>query len=112
MEKLVNLTPHEVMIFHIDGHRYTIPPSGEVARVRSEYEPCDNVEIFSTVKCIYGRVSGLPAPENGTYYIVSGLVLNVLGNTRPDCIAPDTGPAAVRDEHGNVIGVRRFLRGG
>jgi len=110
--KLVNLTPHEVMVFHSDGERYIIPPSGQIARARSEFIPDEPVSIFDSVRCEYGRVTGLPESEEGIIFIVSGLVLNVLAGSRPDCVAPDTGPSAVRDEQGNIVGVRRFLKGG
>jgi hypothetical protein len=110
--RILNLTAHDILVFHSDGEQYVIPPSGVVARARSEHIPGDPLDIFDTVRCEYGKIAGLPDPEKGTYLIVSGLVLNVLNGSRPDCLAPDTGQTAIRDDNGNIIAVRRFLRGG
>jgi len=44
------------------------------------------------------------------YYIVSSLVAQAVKG-RNDVVSPDTSPAsAVRDENGNIIGVKRFQR--
>jgi hypothetical protein len=109
--KLVNLTAHEITLF-VNGSTYRLPPSGTVARCRSSYHACGRIDgLFDVVRCVFGRVAGLPQPKENTYYVVSGLVLGVLRGTRDDVLAPDTGPTAIRDEFGNVVGVRRFLRG-
>jgi hypothetical protein len=43
------------------------------------------------------------------YLIVSGMVLDALAGGRPDVVAPDTGPDAVRDEKGHIVAVLGFV---
>ena len=53
---------------------------------------------------VFGQVEGLPAPQPGVYYIVSGLVLSAASD-RPDLLAPGQ---PVRDEAGRVIGCKAW----
>ncbi len=52
-------------------------------------------------------VGGLPAPQEGTFYIVPQPVAHA--SNRPDLVTPDTGPGAIRDENGAVYAVRRLF---
>lgn len=117
--KLVNLTPHQIVI-DIDGNRVTIPSTGNcrVAVKQTKEEPLSfhvlNGEGKEEYTCpifknIFGEVEGLPAPEAGIVYIVSLIVLNALGY-RADVVAPDTGPSAIR-ESGQIVAVKQFIRG-
>jgi hypothetical protein len=105
MTKLVNLTPHEVRIIGVNGE-ITIPPSGQVARVSVTQETVGVVVVEGVEvplkRTKYGEVMGVPEPEEGTYYIVSQLVLAAAD--RDDLVAPDTANA-VRDENGQIVGV-------
>ena len=57
----------------------------------------------------YGEVTGLPAPQEGIYYLVSSIVADALrGSGRTDILVPDSGPDAVR-ENGQILAVRRVL---
>ena len=133
----VNLTPHAIVF--IDGREElsdTYPPSGDVARVkeldrsalyctRLDYDVAAHPspggsEALRSHGCLkwalepypnYGPVEGLPEPEEGVFYIVSGLVLQHCRG-RADVVAPATGPShgAVRDDEGRIKGVTRFLR--
>lgn len=107
----VNLTPHEVVLFRGDEVVMRIPPSGKIARVGVKQEQIGEVAGVPVVKNVYGDVEGLPAPRPNTFYIVSSIVLSRVEG-RDDVVAPDTGPTAVRDEAGRIIGVRRFVKGG
>lgn len=42
-------------------------------------------------------------------YIVSSMVRDALGQSRPDVFAPDTGPTAIRNEKGQVEAVTRLI---
>jgi hypothetical protein len=55
-----------------------------------------------------GQVSGLPEAQPDTIYIVSGMVLAAMNGSRPDVVAPDTGPDAIR-ENGQIVAVRGFV---
>lgn len=108
----VNLTPHAITIDGIG----TIPPSGQTVRVgtiRTAMTGCAGVRI--TLQNL-GQVEGLPAPKDGTVYIVSGMVLDAMKrqgesvSTRAglDVFAPDTGPDAIR-ENGQIVAVRGLV---
>jgi len=108
---LVNLTPHEIKIVGEDGKtRLVIPPSGSVARVKAEQTIVGFVNGIPVVRTTFGDVEGLPEPQPNTLYIVSSLVAQAC-SSRDDVVAPDTSPqGVVRDEKGQIIGVRRFQR--
>jgi hypothetical protein len=110
--KLVNLTPHEIVVYQGDNVVLRIPPSGRVARVVAKEEIVGVVNGVPLVRTVYGEIQGLPDPQPGTIYIVSLLVLQALQGRRNDVVAPNTGPTplgAVRDAQGRIIGVRSFV---
>lgn len=98
-EKFINLTPHAVSVLS-NGEWVKIPSTG-LARVASVVE---DVRIFAGVRIVktrYGEVTGLPEPEEGVLYIVSGMVLSALAGSRSDVVGPTLYN---RDENGQVIG--------
>lgn len=103
MKRIINLTPHPINMKTVDGENVTIEPSGMVARVSETRVECQ--PINGTVPVTYitydSGISGLPEPEEGTIYVVSSLVLQVVGSRRADVFAP--GPA-IRDDAGRVVG--------
>ena len=103
--KLINLTPHAVPIRGGDGECWSLPPSGQVARVSTTPQSVDTVEMEdgTTVPIIrqaYGPVVGLPAPTPGTRYIVSAVVRAAL-SVRYDLVSPED---LVRDDAGKIVG--------
>lgn len=101
--EIVNLTPHELNIRVRDASQIiSVPPSGTVARCTEEREelpsPLPNIRV-TRVK--YGTVTGLPDPEPGKVFVVSAIVLNALGGTRPDVFCPGPG---IRDAEGRIVG--------
>ena len=95
--RIVNLTPHTVRLN--TGEEF--PPSGTVCRVSAGYSAFDWRGVCSAT---FGEVTGLPAPEAGTLYVVSGMVAAAVRG-RPDVVAPATGhPACVR-VGGQVVSV-------
>lgn len=104
MKKLVNLTPHAIKLN--DGTE--VPPSGTVARIASSYSEFNSDRVAEVV---FGEPVGLPEPEEGTLFIVSGLLASALKGVRSDLVSPATGhPAAVRDESGRIQSVPGFVR--
>ena len=82
------------------------PPSGNVARVSSTHSQFDENGIASLS---FGEVQGLPAPEEGVFYIVSALVAQAA--KRADVVSPATGhPDVVRDQKGQIQSVPGFVR--
>jgi len=101
--KLVNLTPHAINII-VGGETISIPPSGVVARVNTSEEDCgflmnDGVEIPIVQTHFDGEPEGIPAEEDGVFYLVSRLVFEA--SCRSDLLAP--GPL-VRNDKGQPIG--------
>ena len=101
-----NLTPHPIAIELADGQRVTFAPAGAPARVSTSQEEVGQVAGIPLRRTAWGEVQGLPAPEEGTIYIVSALVADRA--RRPDVVSPDTGPTAIR-EGGQVVAVRAFV---
>ena len=108
VEKIVNLTKHNIVLRGEDGQDTVVPPSGTVARVAQEPGEryyLEGVPVPIQAPAKIGEVQGLPDPEPGTIYIVSGQVLREA--SRPDVFAPGTGPkdGAIRDEKGRIVAV-------
>lgn len=117
--RIRNLTPHEVNVYSESGDILLGSYKSEgVARVavttipmRPILEDNESGSLFiPVVERHWGKVEGLPEPEEGVVNLVSSLVLAQVTN-RTDCYSPDTGPDSVlRDEKGRIIGVRRLTR--
>jgi len=138
--RLINLTPHDVVIITDKGKEIKIPPSGFIARITTRQEVTEYLSIddpeeiveIPVVKTEFSEIHGVPlACENckrydecewykekmichvqkpEEYYIVSTLVAIALSG-RKDILAPDTSPnGVVRDKYGNIKGVKRFQR--
>ncbi len=118
--RLVNLTPHVIRIALSDDSFVSFEASGQVARVSSKEvgagELSVNAEgLFSRFPLVeiplskveYGAVEGLPYPEEGVGYIVSGVVA-ALAPERDDVFAPNTSSTAIRKD-GQVFAVRSLI---
>jgi hypothetical protein len=112
--KVVNLTPHDIVLRCIDGSDMTIERSGTVARVSTVpgtemvVLPIGNgVQRFWHTS--YKDVEGLPPPAENTIYIVSAMVADRV--SRVDVYAPGTGPddGCIRNEKGHVVAVTRLI---
>ena len=116
--RLVNLTPHKVVVRTENGD-VVYEPSGQVARVSTSeqylMEVPDSKGNYVGVylyEQTFGDIEGLPEPEEGVLYIVSLPVREAAKEKgRTDVISPDTSPAGViRDEQGRIVAVKRFVR--
>ena len=116
--KIVNLTPHAIKLapsVDAPASEWTVvQPSGDVARVSTTPGAEHAVEGIP-VPCYsapsYGPVEGLPAPQKGTLFIVSGFVAQRLeGQGRADVYSPGTGPRdnAIRCDKGRIAAVTRL----
>ena len=98
-----NLTPHTVRLN--DGQEF---PSVGVARVAASFSDFD---VDGCCRQVFGDVTGLPAPEAGTLFVVSGLVLSALAGSRTDVVAPATGhPDVVRNADKQIVSVPGWVR--
>ena len=104
--KIINLTPHDIVI--TDGP--TFPPSGTVARVSVQQVDVGDINGIPVKTQTFGDIVGLPAPQDGTVFIVSAIVLaaaKAVGRT--DVVAPDTSNA-VRNDQGHIVSVPGFIK--
>jgi hypothetical protein len=111
---LINATPHSITLVSRRGVEQDnrrqflaeaktveilreIPPSGILARVSMVNLPAGEIDGIAIESVIYGEIEGLPEPQEGVYYIVSGLVAAAAAKIgRVDCLAPG---ALVRDKN-------------
>ena len=117
---VINLTPHEVAIFHVDEaiawnsvkRWYDVitepklleifPPSGKVARCQQKEIFCDRIDGIPVLDTVYGEVENLPPPCKDTWYIVSRYVANAAREQgRTDLLVPTR---MIRAQDGNIIG--------
>lgn len=113
--KLINLTPHDVIVVADDGSEQTItyPRSGIVARAtetRTLGHPLLQDQSIGTLYVEYTGVEDLPDPEPGTGYIASVLTVFAArdaGRTTSDLYYPGD---LVRDIGGRVIGCRALYQ--
>jgi hypothetical protein len=113
---LINATPHSITLVSREGVEQDnrrqflaetveilreIPPSGILARVSMVNFPAGEIDGIAIESVTYGEIEGLPEPQEGVYYIVSGLAAAAAAKIgRVDCLAPG---ALVRDKKTGVI---------
>lgn len=111
---VVNLTPHAIVVRLASGEDVTFPASGTVARVSSTPGTLGEIGgLPVATPTVFGEVTDLPEPVEGTWLLVSGMVGSALaGKGRTDILVPGTGPndGAVRNEKGHIVAVTRLNR--
>ena len=105
--KIINLTPHPIVVEHMDGSRKTFHPSGEVARVELEDECIGHIDGIPVYRGKVKEITGIPGRQDGVVYIVSLFVLQHAN--RDDLIAPDTN-GAIRNKDGQIEAVRGWRK--
>jgi len=100
----INCTPHALTVEGLG----TLPASGILPRCATLRSVAPSLGGIRVTSQTMGEVTGLPGQAPDTVYIVSGMVLSALNGTRPDVVAPDTGPDAIR-ENGQIVAVRGFV---
>jgi hypothetical protein len=125
---VINLTPHKIVVRYWDddsGPRVSgitgprkgsekmavFPPSGTVARVEFEEDSAYGPHIIPTIQRRVKGISGIPAADGQTAYLVSSMVLDAVqaSGPRADVFAPDTGKTAIRNEAGQIAAVTRLV---
>jgi hypothetical protein len=115
MAKIINMTPHEVVLMRSSLEYQTFPSQG-VARLIEERIDAAELEDEKAIGCPistcsikYGRIENLPEPQEDVFYIVSALVGPIASQMgRHDCLSPDSGKAVRKD--GVIMGVPGFVR--
>ena len=113
-----NFTPHTIVVRLAAEDATFLPEKGEdgqpvPVRVNQTNNPLPPLEVgeldIPVSHPVYGGVTGLPEPEDGTVLVVSTMVADALRSSgRKDIYVPDSGPDAIR-ENGQIVAVRRLL---
>ena len=103
----INLTPHNIRLVREDGIEKNYPPSGKIARVDIQDQIAGALDGAPIRYGEVAGITGIPERKEDTVFIVSHFVLQ--NSQRHDLIAPDTNNA-VRDDKGNIIGVRGWRK--
>jgi hypothetical protein len=94
----VNLMPYPVYI-KVDGRPWLkVPPSGTVAQCAKNKNVVGKFEGVELVTSKFGNVYDLPAPIEGTLYIVSMTVRQAV--SRPDLASPSD---LIQDTDGTLV---------
>jgi hypothetical protein len=100
----LNYTSHAIDLI-LNDTTTTIQSSGLVRL--DEVDSGSSVHEGVTIrKTSLGQASGLPAPVDGVFIIVSMVVANALRGVRSDLVYPDV----LRDGAGKIIGCKGFIQ--
>jgi hypothetical protein len=104
---IINLTPHAINFVNAESQPLlTVPASGTIARLSAKTVTVGEFDGIPVTETQYGEIVGLPEPQEGTVYIVSGLVAGQCKH-RNDIFIPNE---LVRDSEGNIIGCKSLGR--
>ena len=107
--KILNLTPHNVVIV-IDEITNIVIPSDGIARVSETKTIAPSIDVdgitVETFVSAFGEVENLPPKEEGVMIIVSALVASA-AKGRDDLLVPGE---LVRDDGGNIVGCKSLRR--
>lgn len=109
MSKIVNLTPHDVVLVISEERSVTFPTySGvrPIPRVSARIVSDGDIDGYPLTRTEYGEVEDLPEPKEDTWYIVSAMVAGRCPD-RSDLLIPNE---AVRDDKGRIVGCRSLGR--
>lgn len=105
MKTIVNMTPHDVVMYGNDNRAFcTFPASGKLIRLSQKNEIVGDINGIPTIKVVFGEPKGLPEYNPDIVYIVSAFVKSALPD-RVDLVVPSD---PVRDPDGRIIGCRAF----
>src|SRR5262245_32010688 len=110
--KVVNLTGHPLRLGN-QAHNLRFHSSGRI-RLDTHYAETERIVVESEdgtitvplLKLLNGEDDAVPEPQEGTLYVVSGLVAGRV--KRPDIVAP----ARLHREEGRVLYARALLQYG
>lgn len=106
---IINLTPHAITL-RTDAQEQTFPASGNIARVpQATTSTGKTIAGFPVYTSAFGQVE-MPEPVEGTFFIVSAMVMTALNGTRGDVVAPRTDNTAIRNDAGHIVAVTGWLQ--
>lgn len=109
--RLLNLTPHSVVLRASDGTEAHLRPGGPVPRLPVQTTTVGEVQVADAtiplVRECFGPVDDLPEPSDDVLFVVSRMVVDAFPRRR-DLVCP-TG--LLRDDAGQVVGATALLVG-
>ena len=115
--KLINLTSRTIRVYDEEGVNVlyelpTSPPAISVDVTAEVLRTIGNSDVVPAVRHQFRLTNELPTEKKNTVYVVGWAVLQAIlegGLIRDDLVAPDPSRgSAVRDNHGQIVGVKRF----
>lgn len=106
ISKIINLTPHELILFNDNGIEIDIIPSSGVVRVKEEKIKTGEINGVPVYKINYTKSDGLPDPSTNIFYFVSIIVAQANRNRKDLLLSSDL----VRDEKGRILGCKSFAQ--
>ena len=104
---LINKTPHPVTIVNEASEVIrVIAPEGEPIRLTAKIVAAEPIDGVPTSRTEFGEAENLPAPQPGTFFIVSQIVKNACLDRR-DLLVP---AEVVRDANGVIVGCKSLGR--
>ena len=84
MSNIINLTPHAVVLFLSDGETVTFESQG-VARAEQTVVDAGNINGYRLVRTTFGAPVNLPEPQEGTFYLVSAILVSAARQSGRTC---------------------------
>ena len=105
--KIINLTPHEVVLYKTDGSILKLPKAETPLRLEQTTSQLKIIDGVSFTITKYGlNNQTLPKVEEGTIYIVSKIFLKAFPSRLDFYMVNET----VKDENGHIIGCKSLTR--
>jgi len=102
-KQIINCTPHPINLVNNAGELILALPKGEIVpRLNQETKEVGNINGIAITSTFFGECNDLPAYNEGTFLIVSRLILTA-NPGRTDLLVPNE---LVRDSSGNIIGCK------
>jgi hypothetical protein len=109
MATILNLTPHVINVFDMEGNHVKDIPVAEgmpTPRVSQSQEFLGELDGIPITRQFFGQVENLPEPQSGVFLVVSRMVAQAIPE-REDLLVP--GPL-VRNEQGQPCGCHGLSR--
>jgi len=104
--KIINCTPHDIVIIKTNGEKLILQKSSNPARCESSREVVGHINGIPINVTKFGKTYNLPDPQPNTVFIVSRIVAES-NRHRSDLFIVDE---TVRDENGVIIGCKSLAR--
>jgi len=104
--KIINLTPHPIIIIKENGEKIILEKCNNPARCDSFRVKVCEINGISVNKVCFGQIYNLPEKRENTIYIVSRIIAEAAKDRDDLYIVDET----IRDENGNIIGCKSLAK--